>query len=409
MEAITQAWSRLCLSQSSARFFCIRLLPSLEECAQLKTQFLQTNEAPEIQGYLVMKKKLALIAAVLAAGTLSLAFAWKGQGTDHLVASGTLEARNINVGSKVGGRVSRVLVHEGDRVEPNQLLVVFDSAELEGQLLQAQGRVESARANLEKMLRGSRPEEIAEARAASEGYREAELAQAQADLERARAEEANATRELGRTERLVAASAVAQQALDNARDRDREARAQVSASVQAVAAAEGRLSAAKAVSDKAQRGFRSEDIAAARADLTLAEGQLKETQARWAEREVRSPSAAVVETMDLRPGDLLAANTTVAQLLESDQLFLMVYVPETKIGAVKLGQSAQIHVDTFPDKTYQAHVEQIRQQSEFLPRNVQTKEERVHQVIGVKLRVENQDNQLRAGVSADVQFASEAR
>ena len=92
------------------------------------------------------------------------------------------------------------MVREGDHVEPNQLLVVFDSAELEGQLLQAQGRVEAARANLAKMLRGSRPEEIAEANAASEGYREAELAQARADLERARTEEANADRELKRTE-----------------------------------------------------------------------------------------------------------------------------------------------------------------------------------------------------------------
>ena len=356
-----------------------------------------------------MKKKIVLIVVVLVVGSFSVAFAWKSQRADELVASGTLEARNISVGSKVGGRVSQVLVHEGDRVQPNQLLVVFESAELEGQLLQAQGRVESARANLDKMLRGSRPEEIAEARAASEGYREAELAQAQADLERARSEAANAERELGRTERLAAARAVAQQALDNARDRDREARAQVSASVQAVAAAEGRLNAAKAVAEKARRGFRSEDIAAARAELTLAEGQLKEAQARWAEREVRAPAAAVVETMDLRPGDLLAANSAVAQLLESGQLFLMVYVPETKIGTVKLGQPAQIHVDTFPDRTYQAHVEQIRQQSEFLPRNVQTKEERVHQVIGVKLRVENQDNQLRAGVSADVQFATETR
>jgi HlyD family secretion protein len=176
-----------------------------------------------------------------------------------------------------------------------------------------------------------------------------------------------------------------------------------------VTAAEGRLSAAKAVADKTQHGFRSEDIAAARAELTLAEGQLKEAEARWAEREVRSPASAVVETMDLRPGDLLTANSPVAQLLEADQLYVVVYVPETKIGAVKLGQRARIHVDTYPDQTFQARVEQIRQQSEFLPRNVQTKEERVHQVIGVKLRVENADNRLRAGVSADVQFASEAQ
>lgn len=357
-----------------------------------------------------MKKKLLVVVAVLTAGVLSATgFAWKSRQADALVASGTLEARNINVGSKVGGRVSRVLVHEGDRVEPNQLLVIFDSAELEGQLLQAQGRVESARANLTKMLRGSRPEEIAEARAASDGYREAELAQAQADLERARADETNAERELRRTEKLAGAGAVPQQALDNARDRERSALAQVSASANAVTAAEGRLSAAKAVTEKAQRGFRSEDIASARAELTLAEGQLKETQARWVEREVRAPVAAVVETMDLRPGDLLSANSTVAQLLEADQLYVMVYVPETQIGNVKLGQTANIQVDTFPNQAFQAHVEQIRQQSEFLPRNVQTKEERVHQVIGVKLRVENQDNRLRAGVSADVQFPAETR
>jgi len=356
-----------------------------------------------------MKKKLAIFAAVLVVGSFTAAYAWKSRGDSSLTASGTLEARNISIGSKVGGRITRVLVREGDHVEPNQLLVVFDSAELEGQLLQAQGRVEAARANLAKMLRGSRPEEIAEANAASEGYREAELAQAQADVERARTEEANAERELKRTEILTASGATSQQSLDNARDRAQAAHALVAAQTNAVAAAEGRLKAAQAVADKTQRGFRTEDIAAARAEMTLAEGQLKEAEARWAEREVRAPAAAVVETMDLRPGDLLPANSPVAQLLEADQLYLMVYVPETQIGSVQIGKAAQIQIDTFPGQTFKAHVEQIRQQSEFLPRNVQTKEERVHQVIGVKLRVENRDNLLRAGVSVDVQFASEAR
>ena len=355
------------------------------------------------------KKKMAIVVVVLVLGSISLAFAWMNRDNRSLIASGTLEARNISIGSKVGGRVSRVLVREGDHVEANQLLVVFESAELEGQLLQAQGRVEAARANLAKMLRGSRPEEIAEANAASNGYREAELAQARADLERAQTEEANAERELKRTEVLTESGAMSQQSLDNARDRARSAHAQVSSQINAVAAAEGRLNAAKAVADKTQRGFRTEDISAARAELTLADGQLKEAEARWAEREVRSPSTAVVETMDLRPGDLLPANSPVAQLLEADQLYLMVYVPETQIGSVQIGKAAAIHVDTYPGRTFPAHVEQIRQQSEFLPRNVQTKEERVHQVIGVKLRVENPDSQLRAGVSADVQFASEAR
>jgi membrane fusion protein YbhG len=355
-----------------------------------------------------MKKKIAIIVVILAVGGLSAAFVWKGRGDGKLLASGTLEARNINVGSKVGGRVSSVLVHEGDRVEPDQLLVVFDSAELEGQLLQAQGRVEAARANLTKMLRGSRPEEIAEANANSAGYA-AQLEQARANLERARVDAANAARELSRTESLTASGAMSQQSLDNARDRDRAARALVEANQNAVAAAEGKLTAAGAVAEKTQRGFRVEDIASARADLTLAEGQLKEAEARWAEREVRAPAAAVVESMDLRPGDLLSANSPVAQLLEADQLYLMVYVPETQIGAVKVGQAAEVRVDTYPGQTFNARVEQIRQQSEFLPRNVQTQDERVHQVIGVKLRVENQDNRLRGGISADVQFTTEAR
>jgi multidrug resistance efflux pump len=356
-----------------------------------------------------MKKKIAILAVILIVGSFTAAYAWKTRGNNSLLASGTLEARNVSIGSKVGGRIARVLVREGDQVEPNQLLVVFDSAELEGQLLQARGRFEATRANVAKMLRGSRPEEIAEANAASEGYREAELAQAQADLERARTEETNADRELKRTEVLTASGAMSQQSLDNANDRAQAAHALVSAQKNAVAAAEGRLKAAKAVADKTQRGFRTEDIAAARAELMLAEGQLKEAEARWAEREVRSPAAAVVETMDLRPGDLLPANSPVAQLLEADQLYLMVYVPETQIGGVQIGNTARIHVDTYAGQTFLAHVEQIRQQSEFLPRNVQTKEERVHQVIGVKLRVENRDNLLRAGVSADVEFASEAR
>jgi HlyD family secretion protein len=354
-----------------------------------------------------MKKRL--IVAILVVVVLSAAFAWKSRGTDRFSASGTLEARNISVGSKIGGRISRVLVREGDHVEPNQLLVVFDSAELEAALLQAQGRVEAARANLAKMLRGSRPEEIAEAKAASDGFREAELEQARADLERGRTDEANAERELGRTERLGAAAVVPQQELDNARDRYRAEKARVESYQSAVTAAEGRLNAAKAVTEKTQRGFRAEDIASARAEVTLAEGQLKEAEARWAEREVRAPSASVVETMDLRPGDLLPANSPVAQLLEADQLYLMVYVPETEIGTVVIGQPVQVWVDTYPGQLFQGRVEQIRQQSEFLPRNVQTKEERVHQVIGVKLRVENPDSRLRAGVSADVQFAAETK
>jgi multidrug resistance efflux pump len=324
----------------------------------------------------------------------------------ELTASGTLEARNINVGSKVGGRILEVAAHEGDHVNAGQLLVRFDDAELEAALLQARGARAQARANYEKMQRGSRPEEIAEARAASSanGYRVQELSQARAEVDRAKADAVNAQLNYQRTARLADEGVASRQLRDDAEARYKAAQAAVASMQSNVAAAEGRLQAAKAVEQRTERGFRKEDIAAAKADVLRAEGEVKQAEARWAEREVRAPSNASVEVMDLRPGDLMPANAVVARLLESDQLYVMVYVPESKIGQVHVGQKAEVKVDAF-SQWFPAVVEQIRQKAEFLPRNVQTADERVHQVIGVKLRVDNSSGKLRAGIAADVRFA----
>jgi membrane fusion protein YbhG len=124
---------------------------------------------------------------------------------------------------------------------------------------------------------------------------------------------------------------------------------------------------------------------------------------------VRAPAAAVVEVLDLRPGDLVQPNAIAARLLEADQLYVIVFVPETQIGQVRLGERAEVRVDAWPREFFDGKVEQIRQQAEFLPRNVQTREERVHQVIGVKIRVDNRDDKLSAGVSAEVRFAPGAK
>src|SRR5688572_26844263 len=349
---------------------------------------------------------IVIMLAALAVGVFAAFRWWNGDG-DHLAASGTLEARNITLGSKVGGRVTQVLAREGDRVEANQLLVTFDEDELAARVLQARGRLQAAQANLSKLQRGSRPEEITEAQAAS-GAQAEEMQRAASQLEGARAEQRNAQLNFDRVSRLAAEGVMAQQARDDAEARLTSANAAVEAAQNAVAAAQDRSRAARAVAQKTERGFRSEDIEAARAEVTLAQGVLAEAEARYAEREVRSPSKAVVEVLDLRPGDLLAPNTPVAKLLEADQLYVIVYVPQGKIGHVRVGQRARVRVDAFPDQEFDAVVEQIRQQAEFLPRNVQTEEEREHQVIGVKLRVENPENKLRAGVHAQVSFV-EAR
>jgi multidrug resistance efflux pump len=327
-----------------------------------------------------------------------------------LTTFGTLEARNIEVGSKEGGRITEVLVHEGDVVRAGQTLVVFDDAELAARVLQAQGRVDWARANVAKMEHGSRPEEIAEAQAAASddamarGFRSDELAQARAELERTRAEAINAERQYRRAQELSGTGAVSKEFVDDAEAKRAAALATARSAEHAVAAAEGRLKAAAAVTTRTEAGFRQEDLDAARGELTRAEGELKEAEARLDEHQLRAPADAIVEVLDRRPGDLVAPNAIVAKLLETNELYAMVYVPETRIGEVHIGQAAELHVDSYPGLVFRATVEQIRQQAEFLPRNVQTREERVHQVIGVKLRIEDPEHRLRAGISVEVRF-----
>src|SRR5499427_7656407 len=217
-----------------------------------------------------MKRKILFVAVFAAAVVLPVAaYSWLHHGATPLTASGTLEARNINVGSKEGGRVTRVLASEGDRLEANQLLVTFDDAQLAARVLQSRGKLEQAQANLAKMLHGSRPEEIEEAQAAgrlpdgSNGYRAEETAQTQADLLRAKADLANAQINFDRTKQLADAGVYSRQQLDDASARLDMAKAQVESLEHAVSVAQGRLREASAVQRRTERGFRVEDIASA--------------------------------------------------------------------------------------------------------------------------------------------------
>ena len=166
-----------------------------------------------------------------------------------------------------------------------------------------------------------------------------------------------------------------------------------------IASAEARYLQAQATLEKMEHGNRPEDIEQAKAAYAY-------DLARFRERQVVAPSAALVEVLDVRPGDLIAPNTPVATLLEKDQIYVRIYIPETEFGRVKVGQKAEVRVDSFPNTVFDGEVEQINQQAEFLPRNVQTLEERVHQVFGVKIRINDPTGHVRPGMAADVKLKS---
>ncbi|MEO8191061.1 MAG: HlyD family efflux transporter periplasmic adaptor subunit [Acidobacteriota bacterium] len=309
------------------------------------------------------KRSLLLGAVILLAGGAFWAFRSRG-GEKSLILSGSIEARDVEVGSLLGGRVAAVPVAEGAKVTRGQPLVVFETALIDLQLRQQEARVAEARANLAKTRRGPRVEDIA----------------------RSRAEADNAERERRRQRSLLDQGVIGQQAYD-------------------VAATAARTST-ETLREK-ERGSRSEDIDAAAAALQREEAQLAYLERQKSESVVAAPSDGIVQSIDLRPGDLVAANQPVAKLIEPSQIWVRVYVPEPALGRVRVGQAAAVRVDTFPKRTFPGRVVEIRTSAEYTPRNVQTLEQRMDTVFGVKIGIDPAP-ELKPGMAASV-VISEAR
>jgi len=355
-----------------------------------------------------MSMRKILFFLILVVGISVLALRLIPQVSSPIVAAGTIEARTIRIGSKVGGRIATVHMQEGDRVRAGDLLVEFESAGLAAELDQARAQRAEVAAQLARLEHGARPEELAEARATANktnGMRNAEVAQTHAELDRAETDLGNAERSFRRAAALRIKDLVSRQSLDDLEARWHAQQAAVRAARQALAASEARLKAGRAVTLRTENGFRPEDIDAGRAALARTEAAVREVEARYAEREVRAPADATVEVFERRPGDLVGAGIILARLLEDRQLYIMVYVPETQVGQVRIGQPVTVQVDALPNALQPGRVEQIREEAEFLPRNVQTPEERAHQVIGVKVGLGKTDAHLHPGMAATVNFS----
>jgi HlyD family secretion protein len=276
------------------------------------------------------------------------------------VYSGTIEARDADIGSLMGGRVSEVLVEEGDSVTAGQTLVRFDRYLLDPQIKEQEARVAQMRANLERVQRGPRREEI----------------------ERARINYEHAESERVRQETLLKQGVGIQATYD-----ETAAAAQV----------------ALQQYEELKRGSRAEDVQQARAQLSAEENALAMLHRQVEESEVHAPASGVIQTMDLRPGDMIAPNQPVAVLLESSELWVRVFVPETRLGEVKVGQPVELTIDTFPKRVFKSHVQSVSERAEYTPRNVQTPEQREDQVFAVRLRLEPAP-ELKAGMTATVRF-----
>ncbi len=302
-----------------------------------------------------MRKAIVLL--LLVGGAAGGWFYWhRKPEPQELRLAGSLEARSVELGSLVGGRVSRVLVDEGDRVQVGQPLLELEPDLLDLQIEQQKAAIAEARANLAKVTKGPRSEEL----------RRAEIDWRAAKTDR------------DRFESLYQSGVIGKRDFDTAAVRE---------------------ASALETLRQAQRGGRSEDRSAGTAVVERLETQLAYLERQRKELSIVAPAAGVVEALDLRPGDLLTPNQAALTLLEDGQLWVRVYVPEPELGKVRVGQTMRIAVDSFPDRTFAGRVVEIRDQGEYTPRNLQTLEQRSDLVFGTKIEVEPAP-ELKAGMTA---------
>jgi HlyD family secretion protein len=372
------------------------------------------------------KKFIPLILLALAG------IAWGGWKYTHssqaafaLMASGTLESTAIELASRLGGRVTHLPVHEGQKVKQGQPLMRFEARELEAQYKQIQAQITAAKAQLSLLRAGSRSEDIQGAKAGWQAaeLRASELAQGSRKLEkeRAAAEVAGrqsqrdlAEKEYTRLAELVASSAAPTQKLDQARQALESAQSALNVAQKSqalilegtrseeIAIAQKQAQQQKSLLKKLQNGVRPQEIQIAQANLEQAQAQAEQLRVRLQEASILAPCNCLLSVLGAEKGELVSAGTPVLTLLDPQDLWVKVYLSPIELKYVQLNQKVRLAVDAWPGQDFSGKVVYISSVAEFTPRNIQTREERIHQVFAIKIAVNKPESKLFAGMPVDV-------
>lgn len=372
-------------------------------------------------------KPLAIGALLIAAAGSGVGFYLKYPWADRteLRLPGTVETQEVRLSSRVGGRVSKVMAEEGDILERGQPIVELEMPELDAQRAGLVAQKEAAEATLRKLENGPRKEEIEAARAAvaaaqarvnrmQKGYRVEEIAVAQGELERWQADLENARLELNRERTLLDKGASTMANYDAAVAKYGRLQAQVNSAAanlrmmeagyraEDVAETIAEMDRLQANLDLLLAGTREEEKDEAKAKIDGLTAQIDELDVKRAERTVVAPERAIVEVISIRPGSIVAANEPVVRVLRAGDLWVKAYISEIELGRIKVGQQVDVTIDSFPNKRFKGEVTYIASAAEFTPRNVQTIDERRHQVFGFKVHVSDEQGVFKSGMAADV-------
>ncbi len=308
------------------------------------------------------------------AGALAAALVMGCAGSQEgvLRTSGNVEVTQVEASFKVPGRVAERPADEGQIVQAGQLLARLDDTDFRQQVALRQAEADAAKAALDKLLAGSRHEEIGAARA--------QLDQAKADLGRAQADDKRNTE-------LLRKNVISPREFD--------------ASHAAFLAAEARVNQAQQQYDLVLNGPRREDIDQARAHLAQATEAVAQAKTQLGYAALTAPEAGVVLSKNVEPGEYVVPGTPVVTLGNLNDVYLRAYIDERDLGRVKVGQKAAITTDSYPGKRFEGRVTFISQEAEFTPKMVQTEKERVKLVYRIKITVPNPSMDLKPGMPAN--------
>jgi multidrug resistance efflux pump len=347
--------------------------------------------------------------------------------TGPLKISGFVEADEIRVGSRVGGRVRQVLVEEGTDVAIGDKLVELEPFNLAERRAQAVAELAERNAEYERLKAGYRVEEQLQAAAKVDQLaaeldklkhtpRPEELEAARQEVEQAKAQYELSKLDHARIEQLYEQKAIAQDRFDRSASELRVTQATFEVRSQQlgllerqpwpedVAAATARLKEAQEASNMVHNGYRPEDVNRAKAAAEAAQAALAIIDREIEELTVKSTVNGVVEAIDLQPGDIVSASAPAVALLDKSRMWVRAYLPENRLD-VQNGQQVWVTVDSFPDVMFSGHISFISREGEFTPRNIQTPEERSKQVFRIKVMLDEGLDKLRPGMAADVWFS----
>lgn len=319
-----------------------------------------------------MKKNLCLLSFLLIAFLISCN---EKKIENEITASGTIEATDITISSKSAGQISSIIVTEGEKVKKDDILLLLDHESLDIQLRQAEAGVEQAEAQLQLLQAGARKEDI-------------RLAQEQVNLTEINLRQAESEKERG--DGLFDQNVITKQQHEEINTRFDQATNQ--------------FNTARENLKKIKNIVRPEEIASAKANLKRTQVSVDLIRKSIEDCTIKSPSEGIVTKKFVEAGEFVTPGASLMNLSDLQKVKLVIYVTEVELGKVKLGQTAEVMIDSYKDKTYKGEVIYISTEAEFTPKNIQTQDERTKLVYAVKIQISNPEFQLKSGMPADAKL-----